>query len=284
MRTDQLASAKSAAAGALPVPVTSPVRRAHRGCYVYGIVPRTVVLAPDTEGVGSEQGRQRAYAVQHGELAAVVSDIEDPAGAASVLAQPANLVVHQRLLDDLAARHPVLPVRFGTVFPDAGTVASSLLAPGHRRFGAALARLNGCAQYLAKGRYVEETVLREVLSENPEARRLRDQVGSIADAHATRNLRIRLGEVVSVAVMAKRVADTRILRDALTPYCLAISIRSPARADDTVSVALLAETARQPEIERAAGLVAADWQGRMKLRLLGPMAPYDFAEAAVAGD
>lgn len=253
------------------------------GCYVYGIVPSAVVLAPDTAGVGSKRGRSRVYAVQHRDLAAVVSDIEDTPGAASVLAQPENLVVHQRLLDNLAARHPVLPVRFGTVLPDSDAVASRLLGPGHQRFAAALARLAGCAQYLAKGRYVEETVLREVLSENLEARSLRDQVGSIADAYATRNLRIRLGEVVSVAVMAKRVADTRVLRDALTPYCLAISIRGPARAADTVSVALLAKTARQPEIEQAAGLVAAGWQGRMKLRLLGPMAPYDFAESAVAG-
>jgi hypothetical protein len=59
-------------------------------------------------------------------------------------------------------------------------------------------------------------------------------------------------------------------------------VREPVHAEDAVNVALLAETAKQPDLERVVGHSARDWDGRVTLRLLGPMAPYDFA-AAVAG-
>lgn len=45
-----------------------------------------------------------------------------------------------------------------------------------QEFSAALEELEGNAQFVVKGRYVEETILSEVLSELPEAQRLREQI------------------------------------------------------------------------------------------------------------
>jgi len=155
-------------------------------------------------------------------------------------------------------------------------VTEELLAPHHDEFAEALSKLEGCAEYVVNGRYVEETVLGEVLSESTEATRLRDDIRAAGNEDATRNEQIRLGEIISGAITAKREADTRAFDDAVAPYCIATNVRQPTHELDAVNVALLIKTARQDDLDKAVDKLARDWTGRVSMRLLGPMAPYDF--------
>ena len=41
-------------------------------------------------------------------------------------------------------------------------------------------------------------------------------------------------------------------------------------------MAVLVEVARQEELEKAVGDLAERWDGRVEMRLLGPLAAYDF--------
>ena len=49
--------------------------------------------------------------------------------------------------------------------------------------------------------------------------------------------------------------------------------------DHVLDVALLVEEARMPELEGALETLAEAVHERIRLRLTGPVAPYDFAEA-----
>jgi Gas vesicle synthesis protein GvpL/GvpF len=242
-----------------------------RGCYVYGIVPHDVEPVPGAEGVGDPPARVQV--VRHGGVAALVSEID----LAHPLGQPEDLRAHQELLDGTAAVAAVLPFRFGAVMADAQAVAEELLAPHEQQFATALAALEGRAEYVIKGRYAEQAVLREVLADNPRAARLREQIRRIENQTATRNLRIQLGALISQAIAAKRTADTQALRDVLAGHVVATSVREPTHEMDAAHLAVLAETARQGELENAISQLTRHWQDRITLRLLGPMAPYDFA-------
>ncbi len=57
---------------------------------------------------------------------------------------------------------------------------------------------------------------------------------------------------------------------------MASVVREPAHEHDAVHVALLVETACHAELEQAVAGLASDWEERIDLRLLGPLAPYDF--------
>ena len=134
---------------------------------------------------------------------------------------------------------------------------------------------------MVKGRYVEQAVLAEVLAEIPEAASLARQIRG-KDPNATRNARIRLGEIISKAITAKRTADTRALGEVAAPHCVASVAREPTHELDAVHVALLAEITRQNGLEQALSGLAAAWEGRVEIRLLGPMAPYDFTRSPMA--
>jgi gas vesicle protein GvpL/GvpF len=248
--------------------------RGQYGCYVYGIVPADVEPAGDVPGVGNPPGRIQL--VRHGSLAALVSEVD----LAGTLGTPDDLRAHAQILDATAAEVPVLPLRFGTVMATRDAVAGNLLAVYQDAFATALADVEGRAQYVVKGRYVEQAVLAEALAEIPEAARLAEQIRG-KDPDATRHARIRLGEIINKAITVKRNADTRALGEIVAPHCVASVAREPTHELDAVHVALLAEITRQDELEQALSDLAADWDGRIELRLLGPQAPYDFTPTLV---
>jgi hypothetical protein len=51
----------------------------------------------------------------------------------------------------------------------------------------------------------------------------------------------------------------------------------PADDLDAVNVALLVAVDHEREVERVIEDLAREWEGRIDLQLLGPMAAYDFA-------
>ncbi len=178
----------------------------------------------------------------------------------------------------------MLPFQFGAVLQAEQAVEDELLAPYHDEFAAQLAAFEGRAQFVAKGRYRETAILREVLAEDGRAAEFREELaGRPAGDPAVRNLQIRLGEIINAAIDEKRTADTRRLGDVAAPYCAASNVRQPSHELDAVHVALLVSDDRVADLEQQLGELAADWAGRVELRLLGPMAAYDFVSAHTPG-
>jgi Gas vesicle synthesis protein GvpL/GvpF len=245
------------------------------GVYVYGILPGDIEIEPGAAGVGDPPGEIRA--VRYRDLTALVSDVDldQPLGRAE------DLFTHEELLDSSAADVPVLPLRFGAVLTSDEAVAGELLGPHYEEFAAALRQLDGHAEYIVKGRYVERTVLGEVLTENPEAARLGDQIRD-ADPDATRDQRMRLGEIVASAIEASRQADTRALGDAVSGHVTASVVRPPTHELDAVYAAFLVETGKIEALRQAVEQLAEEWGDRIDLRLVGPLAAYDFVGSAAA--
>ncbi len=279
-------ASKSSTAGPKPK-TTSPRRKAStgsqrqstgskpaKGIYVYGILPADIELTSEMPGVGDPAGQVRV--VRSDGLAALVSDVD----AAKPLGSPEDLAAHGQIVDATAAEVPVLPARFGAVLASEKAVVKELLAANHDEFADALKELEGRTQYVVKGRYVQNAILSEVLSENRQAARLADKLRD-ANPDATRDARIKLGEIINDAVSAKRHKDTRTLGNAMEGHCVASVVREPTHELDAAHVAFLVETDAEGEVEQVIEDLARDWEGRIEVRLLGPMAAYDFVGTVV---
>lgn len=245
------------------------------GRYVYGIVPAEAKVPGGKRTVGDGPP---ATLVRRGKIAALTSPV--PAGA--MIGTPDDLIAHSRMLDAVAARSAVLPMRFGAVLATNGDVEEGLLAAHHDEFAAALDKCADTVQFVAAGRYVQAAVLTEILNENPEAAELAAAIRG-GDEIATRDLRIRLGEIVNAAIAAKRDADTTAFISAVEQYCEAIAAREPSHEEDAVHLALLVRRDQENDLWRGIRDASARWRDRVDFRLLGPMAPYDFVIATEAG-
>lgn len=246
-----------------------------KGVYVYGILPGDIEVESGAAGVGDPPGEIRV--VRHGDLAALVSDValDRPLGRAE------DLFAHEELLDSSAADVPVLPLRFGSVVTSDEAVAEELLGPHHDEFAEALRQLEGQNEYVVQGRYVEHAILREVLAEEPAAAQLNEEIKGM-DPDATREDRMRLGEIISNAIEAKRQADTEALGNALSGRVTASLVRPPSHELDAVYVAFLVQAGKADALRQAVDRLAEEWQGRIELRLIGPLAAYDFTGTAAS--
>ncbi|WP_433604530.1 GvpL/GvpF family gas vesicle protein [Prescottella agglutinans] len=244
--------------------------------YVYGLVPADVEVKPDVTGVGTPP--RPLSSVTFDGIAALVSEIDPEAQ----LGTPEDLRAHARILDTTAMVAPVLPFRFGAVMTDTDAVVSELLEPYRDEFHEALNQLEGRVEYVVKGRYIEDSVLREILSEDDEIVRLREAIRDRPE-DVTRDERLALGERVSQALAAKRDHDTQQLVEALGQVAKEVRVRDATDDEDAGSVAVLVATDEVDSLDKAVARLTQDWQDRVELTVLGPLAAYDFTKTRTPG-
>jgi hypothetical protein len=96
---------------------------------------------------------------------------------------------------------------------------------------------------------------------------------------ATREIRVRLGELVSNALEQRRERDSVEILEPLKEVSLAATVDGLEMEFMVLNAPFLVERDRQEEFERAVEEVADERRDRMRFRLLGPMPAYNFIEA-----
>jgi hypothetical protein len=233
---------------------------------VYG-----VVAARDT--FAEPSGTRR---VVHGDVAAVVADVEEKGLSAS-----RALREHWEILGDIARATTVLPIRFGTAMAGDEAVVDEFLAPNHDTLRDALGTLDGKVQLTVKGSYEQEVLLRGVVERSPAIARLRAQVEQLPEA-ASYAKRIQLGELVSAEVERERERDSAFVNQRLDPLAVATRYERAAGPDGAVNSAFLVERDEAAAFEQTVGELRRELAGRMQLRVIGPLPAYSFAPEGVS--
>jgi hypothetical protein len=238
-----------------------------RVCYVYGIVSADARLPEGLTGTGGGE----VSLVRHGDLAGVVSEMPTD----DALGTREDLLAHEGVVAALAADHTIVPLRFGAVVTTADAVVDEMLGPYYDWFTAVLADLSGRIEFSVSGTYVQDTVLREVLEEEPEVMRLRESLRDLPEDAGYYD-RVRLGELIVQALDAKRARDTEELVETLAPHAVAVAPREPVGEDTAADAAFLVVAEDRARFEQAVDELGHRWADRIRLRQLGPLAPYDF--------
>jgi hypothetical protein len=238
------------------------------GCYVYAILRRGDAVA----GLRGLDDAVVEY-VGDGDLVAAVSAlaVDRPPG------RRAELLAHSTVVDTLAERGTVLPVQFGAVLEDADAVRRDVLQHGADDLRHTLDRLAGLTQLNLRARYLEDQVLAEVVGADPVVADLRARTRELPPGTPHPDL-VRLGELVSRALDELRAYDGDHLLGALRELTVDLHVRPGTGVDHLLDVAMLVERTRVTEVEQVLEDLAEAWHERVRLRLVGPVAPYDFAE------
>ncbi|MGP4006687.1 GvpL/GvpF family gas vesicle protein [Streptomyces sp. 4N124] len=240
--------------------------------YVYGITTRSHPALP--EGLGGVGDPPRPVRVlEEGELAAVVSDAPE-----ELRPKRRELLAHQNVLAETGATGCVLPMRFGSVAPDDGKV-TDVLAERASHYEERLRALDGKVEYNLKASHVEETVLHQVLADNPELRALAE-ANRLAGG-GSHEQRLQLGEMIAAAVQEREVQDAAAAQEALTPLAAATS-PGPGSAGWLANVSFLVERDSVAGfLEKVEELRAAS--PHLEISVNGPLPPYSFVDPAPAG-
>ncbi|MEU6148146.1 GvpL/GvpF family gas vesicle protein [Streptomyces sp. NPDC047081] len=239
--------------------------------YVYGITAKShPELSKDLGGVGDPPRPVRV--LEQGELAAVVSDAPE-----GLRPKRRDLLAHQTVLAEAGAAGPVLPMRFGSIAPDDGSV-TGVLEERADHYKERLRALDGKVEYNVKAVHQEEAVLHRVMSENPEIRALTEanrQAGG-----GSYEQRLQLGEMVVAAVKAREAEDAVEVRRALEDAAAAVSV-GPESTGWLVNVSFLVDRdGAQPFLAAVDEVRKA--HPHLELRVNGPLPPYSFVEPGPA--
>jgi hypothetical protein len=241
--------------------------QSHQHTWVYGIVPAGARLAE--LGRRCERLPAEVRVVESGDLGVIVGDA--PENTAKATRDQA--LAHASVLEAAVVDAPVVPFRFGNVLSD--DAVTDLLEDRHDELAQLLDSVRDYVQFTLKADYDEEVVLREIIEVRPEIAHLREQTRG-RDELATRDLRVRLGELVSIALEEIRNGDAGAIGEHLGAYAASFTFVPRERQFMVLNAPFLVERDRMREFEEAAAEVAAAQAGRMHLTLLGPMPAYDF--------
>jgi hypothetical protein len=242
--------------------------------YVYGVLRAEGGPVVETRGIGPLQAPLRT--ITHGALRAVISDV--PAGGLG--ARREDIYRHTEILQTLMRGATVLPMRFGTIMPDEQTVATQLLEARSGELEHLLEALDGRVELTLRATY-DESIFRELVSENPPIQRLNERVRA-QSAQAGYYDRIRLGELVSAALQARRERDAAEVVGRLEPLAADVRIGSLAHERSVLNAAFLVDERALERFDAAADEIAAEHAARMRFRYTGPVPPFSFVELSEA--
>jgi hypothetical protein len=250
------------------------VNEQQKNTWVYGIVRAGAAL----EEIERREGLPEVWVIEVGDLGAIVGDAPQGDGRAT----RDQALAHARVLEAAVVDAPVVPMRFGVIVPGGDeAVGSDLLEAHHDDFAKLLDRLKDRVQLTLKAYYHEQQVLREIVQSQPEIAQLREQARHGPEA-ATRDVRVRMGELISNAVQQLRERDSSEILEQLKPLADAVSVEGLEKEFMVVNAAFLVDRGRTEEFEDAAEKVAEDNQDRIQFTLLGPMPAYNFVDTAEA--
>ena len=237
--------------------------------YVYAVVAAGADIPEGLETVGEQPGPLEV--LDHRGLAAVVSDVpvDRPLGRRQ------DLMSHERVVDTIAEHMTVLPMRFGGVVENDRAVVDELLEQHHDYFVRALEQLEGCVQFVLHGRYDQDRLLGGMLRGDAEMARLSESIRG-REEDATYYDRIKLGEMISNELERVRAADAEVAAERLSPVAVAVAVKEAGGEDGAVNLAVLVRRDRRSEFEAAVDALGDEWGDRVALRLVGPVAPFDF--------
>jgi len=241
------------------------------GIYIYGAVRSADLPELDLDVRGEDEAAVRA--IEKSGVAALVSELEDAS-----LEAAAALRAHWRVLEKVAERATVAPVRFGTVLADEDAVIEEFLDPEGERLTELLGALAGKVQLSVRTFYDEDDLLTGVVERSPAIAQLREALKGKPEAAGYYD-RIRLGELVSAEIENARAADTNLVLGRLEPLAVDVSAEPPGSTDMAVNAAFLVEKERVDEFSRAVAALTEEVGDRMRVRFVGPMPPYSFADA-----
>ena len=247
------------------------------GKYMYGIVRCAEPQQFSTPGIGD--GHAVVHTVHEMGLAAVVSDSPlvryDPS-------KP-HMLAHTRVLEEVMARFTVLPVRFGTVAPSPEAAQQKVLRARYGELNELLALMDSRVELGLKAIWHKDVVFREIVEENPAIRQFRDRViGRPPDE--THFERIRLGEMVELAMGRKRDQDAEKLLSALRPLSHKTRANKVLTDRMVLNAAFLVNADRQTQFDEAVQRLGQEMGSRLMLKYVGPVPPYNFVHIVVHWD
>jgi Gas vesicle synthesis protein GvpL/GvpF len=243
--------------------------------YLYGLMRADDLGSNGALAVGEHA--PPVEVVVHGEVAALVSVVEGE----PVRLRRAAVTAHTEVLQRAFEHGPVLPLRFGTVVPDAEALKAEFLARRGEEMKAQLDQLAGKGEFRLKVSYLEEPILRSILAQDAALKRTAEQVRGLPEA-ASHFQRVGLGERIALAMQARRDDDVKQLLSKLQPLAVAVEVGALQQPQMVLNASFLIAEETRDRFDATVERLASERAELMEFKLIGPLPAHSFVDTQLA--
>ena len=250
-----------------------PEPRDSEGQYVYVYCVIRCKEQPELTSLGMGERGDAVYTVHEGDLAAVVS--HSPVDAYE--ARRRNMMAHTAVLEEVMNSFTILPLRFSTVAPDEEIVRLKLLGERRSELLALWREMDGRLELGLKAFWHEDTLFQGLVDENPRIRALRDALAG-KPAEETHAERMKLGELVEVAMKQRRKRDSELILSRLRPLARSVAVNDDYGERMVLNAAFLVDKGAEARVDEAVQQLDADLGQRLMFKYVGSVPPYNFVK------
>lgn len=243
--------------------------------YLYGLMRADDLGTSDALAAGEQA--PPVELIVHDGVAALVSPVEGE----PVRLRRAAVTAHTEVLQRAFEHGPVLPLRFGTVVPDAEALRDEFLAPRGEAMKFQLDQLVAKGEFRLKVSYWEERILRSILAQDVSLKQFAEELRGLPEA-ASHFQRVGLGERIALAMETRREDDVQQLLSELQPLAVAVEVGALQQPAMVLNASFLVAQEMRDRFDAAVERLASERAELMEFKLIGPLPAHSFVDTQLA--
>ena len=244
------------------------------GQYIYAIAATNEEKRFGPIEIGGRE--DEVYTICNKDIGAVISN-------SPIIKYPitrANTMAHQKVMEEVMKYYPMLPVRFGTVGEGVELIKEKVLKARYNELKELLMYVEDKVELGLKVLWANmETVFREIIEEHRDIRLLKERL--MTKVIRTEREQVRLGEMVKKALGTKRVREEEAILKTLKGFWVEHKTNNVFGDQMVTNSAFLVPKDREKAFDEAVDRLIATYDGRIRLKYVGPIPPCNFVEIVV---
>ena len=245
------------------------------GKYLYCVINESQERNFGPMGIGD--GGDEVHTLCFRDLACVISSTP----MTKYVISRENLIAHEKVIEQVMKDYnAVLPVRFCTIATSTEEVRNLMMKRYHELNNLLRSMDNKVELGLKIFWQDMEGIFKEIGETQEEIKTLKEKLTKNSTS-PSRDQKVDLGKKVKESLEKKREIEAEEILDVLRPKC--IKLRSNKIADDTMllNCAFLVDKVYEREFDDLIEELSQKYKGRLNLKYVGPVAPFNFAELVI---
>jgi len=239
---------------------------AQQGKYLYCLIREK---QPKKFNISGMEGKD-IYTINKNGLAMVVSDLPFQE---EILATRANLLCHEKVMEEIMKEYDVIPISFGTIVQTKEEIIDEILKEKRAELEKLFQVLAGKIELGLKASWVDmKSVFQEIAKSSPIIQQLKKS------KNVSYQERISTGELVGKLLESRRDAE----KEKILKYLEAVAEdfkENKVLADDMIlNTAFLVRKNKEKEFDRKINELGVKYEKRIKFAYVGPLPPFNFAK------
>lgn len=245
------------------------------GKYIYGIIRNSNNIDFGPIGIGKRN--DSVYGVVYKDICAVVSS--SPIIQYEV--RRANMIAHQKVLEEVMKQFNVLPVRFSTISPhDNDDAIIRILSEDYVRLDDLLTKMKGKKELGLKVMAEEKKIYENIIQKYDNIRSLRDKLIN-QPSDKIHYQRVKIGEMVAEALKKEIESYKKQILDILSPVADDVKITDNYGNLMILNAAFLIKEVNEPVFDAAVNDLDQKYGDMMTFKYVGTLPPYNFVNLSI---